>query len=316
MRYPFLGGLLIVSTAAVVHSQRGPSPGAIPGVLAAGSVVEVVRDGFHGLEGPTPTPDGGLFFSDVTENRTYRLDRDGSSISIWRENTQGANGLYLLPNGLLLAAEGTGRRIVVISAERRARSIVGDCADRPLRAPNDLIADDKGGVYFTDPLPRPAPDVAPKEPGNLCYIRPDGSAVLLDDQIQRPNGLTLSLDGRTLYVDDTEGEYVYAFDIRSDGTVANKRMFVKLHEPEPGSLGPRSRADGMAIDSVGRLYVATASGIQVIHPAGRYLGTIRVPAVARNLAFSGPGRHTLYLTTLQALYRVHLLVDGPLGRAK
>jgi gluconolactonase len=140
--------------------------------------------------------------------------------------------------------------------------------------------------------------------------------VLLDHEIQRPNGLTLSLDGKTLFVDDTEGENVYAFDVELDGSVSNRRIFVKLRDLEPGPLGPRSRADGMAIDSVGRLYVATSSGIQVIHPAGRYLGTIRLPAVARNLAFGGPDRHTLYLTALQTLYRVHLLVDGPLGRAK
>jgi len=310
-----LSGLL-VAAASVVQSQRGPSSvTAIPSVIAAGTVVEVVRDGFHGLEGPTATSDGGLFFSDVTENRTYELDRYGS-ISIWRDDTRGANGLYLLPGGLLLAAESTSRRLVAIGSDRQARRIADDCGNRPLRAPNDLIADDKGGVYFTDPLPRPAPDVAPREPGNLCYLRPDDEVVLLDDQIQRPNGLTLSLDGRILYVDDTEGENVYAFDVEANGTVSNKRVFVKLRDLEAGSLGPRSRADGMAIDSVGRLYVATASGVQVIHPAGRYLGTIPVPTVARNLAFSGLDRHTLYVTALETLYRVRLLIDGPPGRSK
>ena len=314
MRYVLLSGLLIVTTA-VLQSQRAPSAGGIPGVLAADSVVEVVQEGFHGLEGPTPTPDGGMLFSDVTENRTYELDRHGS-ITVWRDNTRGANGLYRLPGGLLLAAEGAGRRIVAIASDRIARPVAVDCGDRPLRAPNDLIADDKGGVYFTDPLPRPAPDVAPEEPGNVCYLRPDGRAVLLDSQIQRPNGLTLSLDGRTLFVDDTEGEYVYAFDVKRDGSVTNKRIFVRLRDPEQGSRGPRSRADGMAIDSVGHLYVATASGIQVFHPAGRYVGTIRVPTVARNLAFAGPDRHTLYLTALQTLYRVHLLIDGPIDRPK
>ena len=140
--------------------------------------------------------------------------------------------------------------------------------------------------------------------------------LLLDDQIQRPNGISLSIDEKTLYVDDTEGEYVYAFDVQPDGTVKNKRQFAKLREPEKGSLGLRSRADGMALDSKGRLYVATASGIQVIDPRGEYLGTIRVPSVVRNVAFGGPRRQTLYMTALESLYRVQMLSEGPDGRAK
>jgi gluconolactonase len=158
--------------------------------------------------------------------------------------------------------------------------------------------------------------VAPREPGNVNYIRPDGRVLLLDDQIARPNGITLSLDERTLYVDDTEGEYVYAFDVKPDGSVGNKRQFVKLREPVQGSLGLRSGADGMALDSEGRLYVATASGIQVIDPKGQHLGTIRLPAGARNLAFAGANRRTLYLTALESLYRIQMLSQGPSQRAK
>ncbi len=150
----------------------------------------------------------------------------------------------------------------------------------------------------------------------IYYLRADGELVLLDAEVQRPNGITLSLDEKTLYVDDTEGEYVYAFDVQADGSVKNKRRFVRLLEPTQGSLGPRSRADGMGLDSEGRLYVATGSGIQVIDAAGRHLGTIRVPAVVRNVAFAGPLRRTLYMTALESLYRVELSAQGPSGRAK
>ena len=109
---------------------------------------------------------------------------------------------------------------------------------------------------------------------------------------------------------------LYAFDVQSDGSLKNKRRFVKLREPEQGSLGLRSRADGMALDSKGRLYVATASGVQVIDAHGEYHGTIRVPAVVRNVAFGGPRRQTLYMTALESLYRVQVLSEGPSGRAK
>jgi gluconolactonase len=288
---------------------------AIPGVIAAGTPVELVRGGFKGLEGPVAAPDGGLFFSDIPAGITYKLE-PGGSIAVWRDNTNGANGLFLAHDGRLLAAEGAGRRIVAVTPDRRVTPLATLYNGQPLRAPNDLIADSRGGVYFTDPAPRPAPDVAPKEPGNVHYLTATGAVLLVDGQIRRPNGLTLSLDEKILYVGDTEGEFLYAFDVGPDGRVSNKREFTRLREPEKGSLGPRSRADGMAIDAMGRLYVSTAAGIQVVDPRGQHLGIIRLPAVARNVAFGGQKRRTLYLTALDSLYRVQMLAEGPAGRSK
>ncbi|HEY6362368.1 MAG TPA: SMP-30/gluconolactonase/LRE family protein [Vicinamibacterales bacterium] len=308
--------IVLASGAALVAGQesRG-AQAAIPGVIAAGAHVDEVRGGFKGLEGPVAAADGGLFFSDIPAGITYKLEPNGS-INIWRENTSGANGLFLARDGRLLAAEGMGRRIVAVTPDRRVTPLATQYNGQPLRAPNDLIADSRGGVYFTDPAPRPAPDVAPKEPGNVHYLTPKGEVLLLDGQIRRPNGLTLSIDEKILYVGDTEGEFVYAFDIGADGRVSNKRQLARLLEPEKGSLGPRSRADGMAIDAMGRLYVSTAAGIQVVDPRGKHLGIVRLPSVARNVAFGGKERRTLYLTALESLYRVQMLADGPTGRSK
>lgn len=306
--------LWLSSSIGVSQTTQPPQP-EIRDVIRAGTRPQLVKDGFRGLEGPVPTPDGGLYFTALDENRIYKLDRDGK-IAVWRENTNRTNGLYLLKDGRLLGAEGNGPRIIAIAPGGTVTALATGYGGKVLRQPNDLIPDRKGGIYFTDPAPRPAPDAAPKEPGNVHYIRPGGEVLLIDDQIARPNGITLSLDGKTLYVDDTEGEYVYSFDVQPDGTARNKRPFVKLHDPEPGSLGLRSRADGMALDSNGRLYVATASGIQVVDPRGNYLGTIRLPSIARNVAFAGPDRRTLYMTAFEALYRVELLSRGPSDRAK
>jgi len=299
----------------LVEAQTIPPQPAIRGVIVAGTKPQLIKDGFHGLEGPAPTPDGGLYFSDLSESRIYRLHRDGR-VEVWRENTNGTNGLYLLRDGRLLCAEGNGQRIISIAQDGTVTALATEYNGKKLRQPNDLIADRKGGIYFTDPAPRPAPDIAPEVPGNVHYIRPNGTVLLIDDQIARPNGITLSLDGGTLYVDDTEGEYVYAFDVQPDGYASNKRQFVKLRDPVPGSRGMRSRADGMALDSEGRLYVATGSGVQVIDRKGQYLGTIRTPSVIRNIVFGGPARRTMYLTGLTALYRVALVASGPSGRAK
>ena len=288
---------------------------AIPGVIAADAAVELVQGGFKGLEGPIGRPDGGLYFNDITANCAYALAPNGA-ISLWRENTKGANGQFLSKDGRLFVAEGGAGRIVVVTADGTVTPLVAEYGGKPLRSPNDLIVDRRGGVYFTDPAPRPGPNLVPKERGNVHYLRPDGEVLLVDEQITRPNGITLSLDEKTLYVDDTEGEYVYAFEVQPDGRTINRRPFVQLLEPEQGPAGSRSRADGMALDSAGRLYVATASGVQVIDRAGRHLGTIRVPSVVRNLAFGGPERRSLYMTAAQSLFRVQMLTSGPPGRAK
>jgi gluconolactonase len=307
-------GWLAAATGAA-HAAPAPQM-EIPGVIRAGAQVQLVKDGLNGLEGPVPSGDGGLYFTAIEENRIYKVDRDGTTVSIWRENTNGTNGLFLLKDGRLLGAEGGGKRVIAITPGGMVTALATAYRGMPLRGPNDLIADGKGGVYFTDPAPRPAPNVAPMQPGNLHYLRANGEVLLIDGEIRRPNGVTISIDGRTLYTGDTEGEYVYAFDIQPDGSARNKRQFVKLLEPEQGSLGLRSRADGMAMDSEGRVYVSTAAGIQVIDRAGKHLGIIRLPAVARNLAFAGPDRRMLYLTALNALYRVPTLSLGPADRSK
>jgi gluconolactonase len=312
---PWIALVLLLGTVPLSTQDSFRLQAGIPDVIEEAAPLEVLSGGFQGLEGPVGALDGALYFSDIPANRTYKIDTN-RMMSVWRENTSGANGLFVLKDGRMLAAEGGGRRIVAVAADGRVTPLATQFNGQPLRAPNDLIADSKGGIYFTDPAPRPAPDVAPKEPGNVYYLRANADILLLDAQIQRPNGITLSLDEKVLYVDNTEGEFVYAFDVQPDGRVANKREFVKLQEPEKGSLGLRSRADGMALDSMGRLYVATAAGIQVIDSRGRHLGIIRVPSVARNVAFGGPGRRTLYLTALESLYQVPMIAQGPPGRAK
>jgi gluconolactonase len=224
--------------------------------------------------------------------------------------------MLLLKDGRLLCAERDGKRIIAVTPDGAVTALANGFGAKPLRAPNDLIEDRKGGIYFTDPGARLPSGAPPNESGSVYYIRPGGEVILIDSEIRRPNGITLSLDGKKLFVDDTEGEYVYVFDVRTDGSVKNKRPFVKLHDPERMPWGLRSRADGLALDFQGRLYFATASGIQVVDARGRYLGTIHLPEVARNVAFSGPDRHTLYMTALTSVYRVKVLSQGPPGRAK
>jgi gluconolactonase len=238
-------------------------------------------------------------------DKTYRLD-SGGSITVYRSGTRGANGLALMRDGSLIGAEGDGKRISRVGAGGAATTLTEGITGKGLMAPNDLIADSKGGIYFTDPGPRP---LVPGRKAYVYYLPPSASQPrILDDSITRPNGLTLTNDGKTLIVDDTVGGTVFAFDVVGDGSVKNKRSFARLHDVQPNQ---ESGADGMAIDSRDRIFVTTATGIQVFDRKGEYLGTIKVPRQPANCAFAGPGKRTLYITAREGLYKLNMLTQGP-----
>jgi gluconolactonase len=292
----------VVLLAEAAHAQ---SPSGIAGVVAPGVAPELVQEGFIFTEGPVGTPDGGLYFSDIRPNRIYQLD-PGGKISLVREQTNGANGLALTREGDLLAAEGEGKRISKRSRDGGVTTVTDGIAGKPFLSPNDVLMDANGGIYITDPGPRPV------VPGRTVYVYylPAGAKepIVIDDQIARPNGLTLTRDGKTLIVNDTLGPTVYAYDVQPDGNVKNKRTFAQLRDiPE----GKESGADGMALDREDRLYVTTVAGVQVFDAAGKYIGTIKVPRQPANAGFAGPDKRVLYVTAREGLYRINMLAQGP-----
>jgi gluconolactonase len=291
--------------AALTLPALAQTPTGIPGVLAPAVAPELVHEGYVFTEGPVGTADGGLYFSDIRVSKTYFLDADGK-ISVARENTNGANGLALTRDGELLFAEGDAKRITKRGRDGAITVLTEGPPGVPLLAPNDLIVDAKGGIYFTDPGPRP---VVPGRPTYVYYL-PAGAKtpILIDGAVPRPNGLTLTNDGKTLIVDDTLNPTVFAYDVQPDGTVNNKRPFLQLRDIPAGT---ESGADGMAIDRDDRLYITTVTGVQVFDAKGQYLGTIKAGRQPANAAFGGPDKQTLYLTAREGLYRVKTLAKGP-----
>ena len=138
----------------------------------------------------------------------------------------------------------------------------------------------------------------------LLYIRPDGTRIKVSDEVESPNGITLSPDESVLYA--ANGSTIAAFDVQSDGTLRNFRTFAKL---------AGGNADSMCIDGAGRLYVA-ADGVQVFNPQGQLLGTIPTPLRPQATAFAGPDKKTLYVVGSGAVYKIAMLAQGVLGRAK
>jgi len=298
-------GLCAAIAALVAAPVLAQSPAGVPGVLAGGEVPELVQEGFTFTEGPVGSAEGGLFFSDIRANKTHYLD-PGGKIAVIREGTNGANGLALTKDGELLFAEGEGKRISKRGKDGTITTLTEGAPGIPLLAPNDLIVDAKGGIYFTDPGPRP---VVPGRTTHVFYLPAGAKApIVIDARNPRPNGLVLTNDGKTLIVDDTLGVIVWAFDIEPDGTATNKRVFATLRGiPADHESG----ADGMAIDSDDRVYVTTVAGVQVFDSKGQFLGMIKADRQAANVAFAGPDKQTLYLTAREGLYRVKTLVRGP-----
>ncbi len=297
-----------VAVAAIGHAPsllaQAPFivPVGIPGVIAAGAPATLVTTGYSFTEGPLPLDDGGLYFVDSMAGKVFHLSA-GGRVTLQRDGTEGLNGQAFDRRGRRLAAVGGAKQLVLLD---RAGAVVGTLSTgvsgTPLMTPNDVIAHSAGPIYFTDPGP-PA-----NTRGSVYWITRTGETRLLSDRVEWPNGIQLSPDERTLYVDDTHGDAITAFALAADGTPGEARHFARLQGFTPGK---GSGADGMAVDREGRLYVTSSAGLQVFSPRGTHLGTITLPGPAANIAFGGPGKRQLFVMARQHVYRIPMLAAGP-----
>jgi gluconolactonase len=317
---------VLASSPAFAQARGGTPPPpatdtvtpAIPGVVEAGTKVQVIKEGFQGTEGPIGLPDGSLIFTETNANKITKIDKD-NNVSTFLENTNGSNGLAFDAKGRLISVQTTpGQTKIGVIYPKGAEAVLTDNYEgKPFGRPNDLTVDKKGGVYFTEPGPNAQPG-APPPPLTpaVYYVPPGGKAMRIAEGIERPNGILLSRDEKTLYVNNTSGEYLLAFDVQPDGSVKNRRNFAKYDGVTPAATGVNSGADGLAIDSQGRLYAATSTGVQVYSPQGQHLGTIPVSRAPQNIAFAGSDKKTLYIVGRGAAYKVQLLAQGFKDRAK
>ncbi len=319
----------LLSVLATGADAQAPAPPvvaettatAIPGVIAAGTKVEVIKSGFTGTEGPIGMPDGSLLFTETQANRITRIDKD-NNIAPFLENTNGSNGLAFDSKGRLISVQTTPgqTRIGVIYPKGQETTLSDNFDGKPYGRPNDLVVDKKGGVYFSEPGPNAAPGQPPPTPPltpAVYYVPAGGKSMRIAEGIVRPNGIQLSPDEKTLYVNDTAGEYVLAFDIKPDGSVGNRRNFAKYPTVNTTLAGAfNSGADGLAIDNDGRVYVVSLGGVHVFSSTGNLLGTIPLSLQGQNIAFAGPDKKTLYIVGRGAAFKVQLLAAGYAGRVK
>lgn len=306
--------------AAAPATDTGTAPAAIAtniatpmilGVVNAGTTVELLADGFESVEGPLPQLDDGLLFTNARMNRVLRLAPDGR-LSVWFEGPGGANALTRTLEGDIVATMTESRMLAVLQPRQPPRPVVTDYEGIKFNRPNDLIADTRGNLYFTDTASA-TPD-AGTLPAAVYQITRKGKLVRIVQGVERPNGLALSPDERTLYLANTAGDWVLAIALDRDGDPKKARNFAQLLMPPPAAAGAPSTgsgADGIAVDERGRVYVATTMGVQVFSEEGQALGIITLPKAPQNLAFSGPGRRYLFVVGRGSVYRIPMLTRGP-----
>lgn len=314
--------LTVLSASALLFSSAvsadDPATPAIPGVVAGGVVVELIKDGFKGTEGPIAHSDGSLLFTETQANNIIRIAPD-DKVEVFLKDSNGANGLAWGGDGELIAVQTLKTKVGVVYPVKQKNTLAENYQGTPFQRPNDLVRASNGGIYFTDSGTRPSkenPNPEPSHPG-VFYISPGAELKQLANDIERPNGIQLSKDEKTLYVANTQGEHILAYDIAADGSILGRRNFAKLEGWKIGEDGTwSSGSDGLALDDEGRLYVASNSGVEIFSGKGEALGVIPLPKKPQNLAFAGPTKNTLYVVGRGAAYKIPLLTHGISSRAK
>jgi gluconolactonase len=263
--------------------------------------VEKVESGFQFTEGPQWVPARGtLLFSDIPMSTIFEV-QPPSTISVFVNPTNNTNGIGLDEAGLIITCEHSGRRVARTLADGSIVTVIDNYQGKKLNSPNDVIVRKDGNLYFTDP-----PYGLGGNPSDLGFngvyqVRPaGGGTALITNDMQRPNGVALSPDGNTLYVDDTQTGELRAYPLGPDGSAGAAQKLATT------SANP----DGMTVDDLGNIYVSDAAGIEVFRPDGTLIGAIAVPEKPTNCAFGGDDRLTLYVTAQKSLYRVKMVVPG------
>ncbi len=309
-------------------------------IIPEGAKPELLVDGTKSTpalifaEGPK-WMNGKVYFSNMGFDQQWNAHPDRSSIvelspdGSMKNITEGkmqTNGLYPYKNGNLVVCDMIGHRVIEMTTTGKVVRVIADKYEgKPIDGPNDIITDTKGGIYFTDP--QFTPEAVKNQPGRaIYYLSPEGKLTRLfpPNEFAMPNGIVMSPDGKTLYICNTYDDeswypvnsnkenFIWAYDIKDDGTVANGRQFAKLFLPENvlDRKGKSSSADGMAVDKAGNVYVGTYVGVQIINPQGKVIGIINLPTFPVSLCFGDNDMKTLYIVSYSWVYKIRTNMEG------
>jgi gluconolactonase len=264
--------------------------------------------GTANVEGPLWWKEGGYLLFRGTDNRRWKY-APGQGLSVFKENTNAANGITRDMQGRLVACEAATRRIVREEPDGSITVLASSFQGRPFNRPNDIAVKSDGAIYFTDPWTaaeaRGETDLAFAGVYRISADR--GTLTLLVDDLVAPNGIAFSPDEKVLYVNDSARRNIRAFDVAPNGTLARQtdRVFADLGGPEPGV------PDGLKVDTAGNVFCGGGGGIYILDSTGKKLGRIvHGFANTANIAFGGDDWKTVYFCTRTSLGSFKVKIAG------
>jgi gluconolactonase len=294
---------------------------ALTDLIDTDAKIEVLTSGFQWSEGPVWIASGGyLLFSDVPQNKIHKWSpQTGHSVFMDPsgyegdngEKEPGSNGLMTDAEGRLLVCDHGNRRVYRVEKDGSKTTLADRFEGKRFNSPNDLVINSQGDIYFTDP-PYGLRDAAKRE---LAYcgvyrLGADGKITLLTKELERPNGIALSPDEKTLYVAQSHrpAPIYQAYAIKEDGTTdaKGKLLFNSIKYAEQGDPG---MPDGMCVDVKGNLWATGPGGVLIISPQGKLLGRILMGKPTANCAFGEDGS-TLFITSSDRVCRVKTKTKG------
>jgi sugar lactone lactonase YvrE/enterochelin esterase-like enzyme len=265
-------------------------------ILVPGEAWQLVAEGYRFTEGPAVNAKGEVSFNDVPNSKTYRIGLDGK-VSLSIADSKRANGQAFGPDDRLYAVASGEEKVIAYDADYKPTVIADGIAG------NDIVVAHNGNVYVTHP-----PANNSNDPSKVWLIKPGGEKQVVDTGVRYANGITLSPDQTLLYVADYRSHWIYSYRVQPDGTLTFKQRYYWLHAPDTAD---DSGADGIRVDSDGRLYVATRLGIQVCDQAGRVNCIVQTPnGRVSNVSFGGANFDTLFATCGDKVYKRKLKVRG------
>jgi len=300
---------------SAIKPDNTPSPTPSVSIVPTGATVQKITTGTYSfLEGPAWAGSAGLYFNDINGSTTAPLGHSinkilNSTETVLNSASRNSNGMFYdaaHQQFIVCVNQAGAGYIATMGLDGKFKdTLVSKYNGSNFNMPNDLDVDASGGVYFTDPTWNSS---KPQANNGVYYLSSDKKITQGISNLSKPNGIILSPDQKTLYVDDSDGKDIWAYDVTATGVIANKRSFAQL--PVSSVFSSSSGADGVAIDTSGNLYVAFTGGIRIFSADGKIVSTIAVPEGPTNCTFGGTNMNILFITAGKNVYSIQLNTVG------
>lgn len=263
-----------------------------------------IEGGFSFTEGPAVSRMGDVYFTDQPNNKIMKWSFFTGKTEVFLEEAGRSNGMFLDKDGNIIACADDENQLWSIDVTGNKTVLIESYKGKKLNGPNDLFITPGGDMYITDPLYKRdywTRDHESQQSGEHLYLLSSNRLqfIPVDENLQRPNGIVGTPDGKNLYVADAGANKIYKYNIIEDGILAKREIFI-----ERGS-------DGMTIDFRGNLYLTGEDGVKVYNKKGEEIAHIPIPEKwTSNVVFAGPDRKTLFITATEGVYQIRMKVTG------